>query len=77
MYALFLLYMGFSRLLGPFIICIAGSVELVDISAELPNLEYKNGLNHWKVIFFTCLNVKCNASSDNALHFYTLYPCVY
>jgi len=29
---------------------VAGSVELVDVSAELTNLQYKNGLNKWKVI---------------------------
>lgn len=44
------------------IVCIAGSVELVDISAELPDVEYQNGLSKWKVILFVYLK-KTIASS--------------
>jgi len=38
--------------------CFAGSVELVDVSAELPELKYKPGLTKWKVIQFTFLSVE-------------------
>jgi len=31
--------------------CCAGSIELVDVSAELPELKYKPGLTQWKVWF--------------------------
>jgi len=34
---------------------VAGSVELVDVSAELKNLQYKNGLNNWKVTYISKL----------------------
>ena len=29
--------------------CIVGTVELVDVSAELPGLKYSRGLSTWKV----------------------------
>ena len=29
--------------------CVAGSIELVDVSEELPGLKYSKGLTKWKV----------------------------
>ena len=37
---------------------VAGSVELVDVSTELSNIQYKNGLSKWKVISCTLLNLE-------------------
>jgi len=46
-------FLSMIRAFDDFVAFFAGTVELVDVSKEMPNLIYEKGLHSWKVSLFS------------------------